>query len=58
MDWGLMLLGFGLGILFCQVMDCFKAKVEKKIEEVEADIVRDETLKALDKVKEDLVKRK
>lgn len=58
MDWGLLLLGFGIGVLFCQVMDCLRDKAEKKIEEVEADIVRDETLKALDKVKEDLVKRK
>ena len=33
-------------------------KAEKKIEKVEADIVREETIKAIDKVKEELEKEK
>ena len=55
---GWMLLGFALGIMFSKGIDKLQEKAEKKIEQVEADIVREETLKALDKVKEELEKEK
>ena len=55
---GWMLLGLALGIMFSKGIDKLQEKAEKKIEQVEADIVREETLKALDKVKEELEKEK
>lgn len=55
---GWMLLGFAIGIVFSKGIDKLQERAEKKIEQVEADIVREETLKALDKVKEELEKEK
>jgi uncharacterized membrane-anchored protein YhcB (DUF1043 family) len=58
MDWLMFLFGIAVGICIKQGFDKLRERAEKKIEEVEADIVREETLKALDKVKEELEKKK
>ena len=53
-----MMLGFAIGVIFCKVVDKAQEKAEKKIEQVEADIVREATIEKLIKVKEELEKEK
>ena len=55
---GWFMLGFAVGVMFSKGIDKLQEKAEKKIEKVEADIVREETIKAIDKVKEELEKEK
>tara|TARA_R110000796_G_scaffold81230_2_gene179057 strand:- start:120 stop:293 length:174 start_codon:yes stop_codon:yes gene_type:complete len=55
---GWMMLGFAIGVVFCQVIDKLQEKAEKKIAKVEADIVREATIEKLIKVKEELEKEK
>tara|TARA_R110002020_G_scaffold189723_1_gene389007 strand:- start:764 stop:937 length:174 start_codon:yes stop_codon:yes gene_type:complete len=57
MFWEIML-GFAIGVIFCKVVDKAQEKAEKKIEQVEADIVREATIEKLIKVKEELEKEK
>tara|TARA_R110002126_G_scaffold144365_1_gene290461 strand:- start:410 stop:583 length:174 start_codon:yes stop_codon:yes gene_type:complete len=53
-----MMLGFAIGVIFCKVVDKAQEKAEKKIEQVQADIVREATIEKLIKVKEELEKEK
>jgi len=55
---GWLMLGFALGVIFCKVVDKLQEKAEKRIEQVEADIVREATIEKLVKVKEELEKEK
>lgn len=52
------LFGIAVGICFLEGLGKLRKRAEKKIQQVEADILREETLKALDKVKEELEKEK
>jgi uncharacterized membrane-anchored protein YhcB (DUF1043 family) len=58
MDWLMFLFGIAVGICVLEGFDKLRKRAEKKIQQVEADILREETLKALDKVKEELEKEK
>mgnify|MGYP003629866154 FL=1 len=58
MEFGWIGFGIFLGISLSKAIDKCEEGAKKKVEEVEADIVREETIKALDKVKEELEKEK
>ena len=55
MDFGMLLLGFGFGIMFCKAIDKLQSKAETAIDD---ELVRQCCLEAVDKVKEEIEKEK
>jgi|11_taG_2_1085331.scaffolds.fasta_scaffold134581_2 hypothetical protein len=55
---GWMMIGFAIGVIFCKVVDNLQEKAQKKIQKVEADIIREGQIKELVKLKEELEKEK